>query len=82
MYFDKTFCLNFERFLVFARIFLNVCINLSSFSWGQGAVKKGHFDDINIERILGWEAVLVNITIFIKSAKIEISGAYLKSYKI
>lgn len=49
-------------------------------------MKKGHFGDINIEGILGWEAVLVNITIFIKSAKIEISaylnGAYLKSYKI
>lgn len=44
-------------------------------------MKKGHFDDINIEGILGWEAVLVNITIFIKSAKIEIRGAYLKNYK-
>lgn len=43
-------------------------------------MRNGRFKDINIERILGWKEA--NITIYIKSMKIEISGACLKSYKI
>lgn len=47
-----------------------------------GSMRNGCFKETNIERILGWLVKLVNITVYVKSVKIEMSGAYLKSHKI
>lgn len=47
-----------------------------------GSMRNGCFNEINIERIFGWLVKLVNIIVYVKSVKIEMSGVYLKSYKI